>query len=270
MVETVPWQPMRASKLNWMAPLSPVSHWSQGGLAAEALDHYQTAADLLRPVNDWLWLAGALEGPFCLRFSFAFFFHGLEQVERNLNATRSGLNSGHQLVRRLFCDQRDDQTFIVFDCVFFVETGSTSMIRTWIRINRKSTVLRRNCIGSWKNGEKFYWVLPNFTGFYLVLFGLNLFVKAATEFTGFYWVLPSFTGFYLVLFGLNLFDKAATEFTGFYWVLPSFTEFQRSSSRFHSVSLGFTKYYWDLLGFAMFYGVLPSMTCFNWVLFGFS
>ena len=196
MVETVPWQPMRASKLNWMAPLSPVSHWSQGGLAAEALDHYQTAADLLRPVNDWLWLAGALEGPFCLRFSFAFFFHGLEQVERNLDATRSGLNSGHQLVRRLFCDQRDDQTFIVFDCVFFVETGSTSMIRTWIRINRKSTVLRRNCIGSWKNGERFYWVLPNFTGFYLVLFGLNLFVKAATEFTGFYWVLPSFTGFY--------------------------------------------------------------------------
>jgi hypothetical protein len=34
----------------------------QAGLTAEALDHYQTAADLLRPVNDWLWLAGAFEG----------------------------------------------------------------------------------------------------------------------------------------------------------------------------------------------------------------
>ena len=34
----------------------------QAGLTAEALDHYQTAADLLRPVNDWLWLAGAYEG----------------------------------------------------------------------------------------------------------------------------------------------------------------------------------------------------------------
>lgn len=30
----------------------------QAGLAAEALEHYQIAADLLRPVNDWLWLAG--------------------------------------------------------------------------------------------------------------------------------------------------------------------------------------------------------------------
>ena len=34
----------------------------QAGMIAEALEHYQTAADLLRPVNDWLWLAGSFEG----------------------------------------------------------------------------------------------------------------------------------------------------------------------------------------------------------------
>jgi len=34
----------------------------QAGMIAEALEHYQSAADLLRPVNDWLWLAGSFEG----------------------------------------------------------------------------------------------------------------------------------------------------------------------------------------------------------------
>lgn len=34
----------------------------QAGLAAEALEHYQIASDILRPVNDWLWLAGTFEG----------------------------------------------------------------------------------------------------------------------------------------------------------------------------------------------------------------
>ena len=34
----------------------------QAGMTAEALEQYQAAADLLRPVNDWLWLAGCFEG----------------------------------------------------------------------------------------------------------------------------------------------------------------------------------------------------------------
>lgn len=34
----------------------------QAGLIPEALEHYQMAAEILRPVNDWLWLAGAFEG----------------------------------------------------------------------------------------------------------------------------------------------------------------------------------------------------------------
>ena len=76
---------------------------------------------------------------------------------------------------------------------------------------------------------KFYWVLPSFTGFYLVFLG----------FTQFYWVLPSFTGFYLVLLG----------FTQFYWVLPSLTGF-------YLVLLGFTQFYWVLPCFTGFYLVL--------------
>lgn len=32
----------------------------QAGLASDALGHYQTAADILRSINDWLWLAGEL------------------------------------------------------------------------------------------------------------------------------------------------------------------------------------------------------------------
>jgi len=34
----------------------------QAGLIQEALEHYQMASEILRPVNDWLWLAGAFEG----------------------------------------------------------------------------------------------------------------------------------------------------------------------------------------------------------------
>lgn len=34
----------------------------QAGLLSEAISHYHSAADILKSVNDWLWLAGALEG----------------------------------------------------------------------------------------------------------------------------------------------------------------------------------------------------------------
>jgi len=34
----------------------------QAGLLAEAWNYYQVAADVLRPANDWLWLAASLEG----------------------------------------------------------------------------------------------------------------------------------------------------------------------------------------------------------------
>ena len=34
----------------------------QAGLMAEAWNYYQVAADVLRPANDWLWLAASLEG----------------------------------------------------------------------------------------------------------------------------------------------------------------------------------------------------------------
>lgn len=30
----------------------------QAGLLSEAIAHYQSAADILKSVNDWLWLAG--------------------------------------------------------------------------------------------------------------------------------------------------------------------------------------------------------------------
>ena len=90
---------------------------------------------------------------------------------------------------------------------------------------------------------QFYWVLPSFTGFYLVLLG----------FIQFYWVLPSFTGFYTVLFG----------FTQFYWVSPSFTGF-------YLVLLDYTQFYWVLPSFTEFYWVLPSFTGFYWVLLGFT
>ena len=30
----------------------------QAGLAAESITHYQSAAEILKSVNDWLWLAG--------------------------------------------------------------------------------------------------------------------------------------------------------------------------------------------------------------------
>ena len=61
---------------------------------------------------------------------------------------------------------------------------------------------------------EFYWVSTEFSRLTLL---------------GFYWLLPSFTGFYLVftgfrrvLLGLTLFLPGFIEF---YWVLPSFTWF---------------------------------------------
>lgn len=43
----------------------------QAGLFADALTHYQTAADILRSINDWLWLAGNLPNFFHLYSSVA-------------------------------------------------------------------------------------------------------------------------------------------------------------------------------------------------------
>ena len=62
--------------------------------------------------------------------------------------------------------------------------------------------------------NRFYWVLRNFTGFYLVLLGFNglfsvvpsliRFLLCFTELhslgSGVYWVLPSFTGFNWAIF----------------------------------------------------------------------
>ena len=32
----------------------------QAGVAGDAILHYETAIDILRPVNDWLWIGGKL------------------------------------------------------------------------------------------------------------------------------------------------------------------------------------------------------------------
>lgn len=34
----------------------------QAGVLSDALSYYSSAADILRTVNDWLWLGGAFEG----------------------------------------------------------------------------------------------------------------------------------------------------------------------------------------------------------------
>lgn len=41
----------------------------QAGLFTDALTHYQTAADILRSINDWLWLAGNLPHFLCHLYS---------------------------------------------------------------------------------------------------------------------------------------------------------------------------------------------------------
>ena len=79
-----------------------------------------------------------------------------------------------------------------------------------------------------------FFLLPSFTGFYLVFFSI---------FTKFYWVLPGFTGFYLVLLGFTQFYPVLPWFTGFYLLLPSFTGF-----------------YWVWPSFTEFYLVLLSFT----------
>ena len=58
----------------------------------------------------------------------------------------------------------------------------------------------------WGPANVFYWVLPGFTGFYLVLLG---FYQVSARF---YWVLPSLNGFYWVL----------PSFNGLYWVSTGF------------------------------------------------
>lgn len=65
----------------------------QSGLIAEALEHYQAAADVLRPANDWLWLAGAFEG-LCAA-SITLLYPHLRRptaIQRNGSLTGEGFN----------------------------------------------------------------------------------------------------------------------------------------------------------------------------------
>ncbi|XP_046452687.1 protein brunelleschi-like isoform X2 [Daphnia pulex] len=66
----------------------------QAGLLSEALEQYQAAADVLRPANDWLWLAGSFEG-LCAASIILLYPHLRRPVaiQRNGSLTGEGFNS---------------------------------------------------------------------------------------------------------------------------------------------------------------------------------
>ena len=65
----------------------------QAGLLAEAWNYYQVAADVLRPANDWLWLAAALEGLCAVSVVLA------EQQRRGLSLGARGLKEAEMVER---------------------------------------------------------------------------------------------------------------------------------------------------------------------------
>ena len=118
----------------------------------------------------------------------------------------------------------------------------------------------------------FFKFLLGFTGFNRVLLSFTCILLGLTEFD---WVWLGFTGFYRVPLG---FDWVLLGLIEFYWVLPSsigvglgFTGFYEINLDLPSFAglLGFTRFYWLLLGFTGFYLVLLSFTEFYWVLLGF-
>ncbi len=104
----------------------------------------------------------------------------------------------------------------------------------------------------------FYWVLPGFTRFYLLL----------PSFTGFYWVLLGLTRFDLLLPSFTGFDWVWLGFTGFNKVRPTSTEFYGVFTRFNVVLQGFTGFDWVWLGLTGFDWVWLGLTGFDWVWLG--
>jgi len=82
--------------------------------------------------------------------------------------------------------------------------------------------------------------------------------------TVFYWLLPRFTGFSIVLL-------AFFGFSGFYQVLVSAWSYNviLGFIGFYCISLGFTGFYWVLPGFTLFNWVLLGVTGNNLGFYGF-
>merc|ERR1719334_55315 len=65
----------------------------QAGLLAEAWNYYQVAADVLRPANDWLWLAASLEGLCAVSVVL------VEQQQKGISLGARGLRDGEMVER---------------------------------------------------------------------------------------------------------------------------------------------------------------------------